>query len=181
MEEIWKDVKGFEGEYQVSNLGKVKSFRKWKRANSPDEYILHPSKTERGYQNVTLYGKNGKRKILVHRLVAETFVPNPDGLPHINHMDEDISNNCADNLEWCTPQYNNCYGTARFRTMITTGVPVEQRLANNQLIAIYVSTTIAQDITGISRKEIAACIRGDLYTAGGYVWKKHENQDIKYT
>ena len=179
MNEIWKDISGYEGLYQVSNLGRVKSFQKWKRASCPEEFILSPSLSNNGYLQVTLYKQKKRKKLLVHRLVAEGFVRNPDNLPHVNHIDENTKNNRADNLEWCTPQYNNCYGTAKFRAMITTGTPVEQRLINNQLIAIYISTSIAQEITGISRKEISACLRGALDSAGGFIWCKHKNSEIK--
>jgi hypothetical protein len=172
MNEIWKNISGYEGLYQVSNFGRVKSFCKWKRASCPDEYILKDSINNRGYHQVMLYKNTVKKKFLVHRLVAEAFIPNPENLPHINHIDENTGNNSVENLEWCTPQYNNCYGTARFRAMITQGIPVQQRLINGQLLATYTTTTIAQEITGISRKEIAACIRGDLKTAGGFVWTK---------
>lgn len=172
MQEIWKDIVGYEGLYQISNMGHVKSFKKWKRANCPDEYILKHALLQNGYHSVTLYKDNKRKKYLVHRLVAAAFIENPNNLPHINHIDEDVNNNRVDNLEWCTPQYNNCYGTARFRAMLTTGTPVEQRLTNGQLLATYVSTTIAQEITGISRKEIAACLRGVIKSAGGYVWTK---------
>lgn len=172
MEEIWKDICGYEGLYQVSNCGRVKSFRKWKRASCPEEYVLKHSLNNGGYHFVTLYTGGGRKKILVHRLVAEAFIPNPDGLPHINHIDEDKGNNRADNLEWCTPQYNNCYGTAKFRKMLTLGSPVEQRLINGELLATYRTSTIAQSITGISRKVICACIRGEIQSAGGFIWTK---------
>ena len=172
MDEIWKDIEGYEGLYQVSNLGRIKSLQKWKRASCPDEYILKPSENNCGYYQVMLYRHTKKKKFLIHRIVAQAFVPNPDNLPHINHIDENKTNNCADNLEWCTPRYNNCYGTAKFRAMLTIGKPVEQRLVNGQLLAIYITPTIAEQITGISRKEISACIRGDICSAGGFIWKQ---------
>jgi hypothetical protein len=172
MQEIWKDIIGYEGLYQVSNLGRVKSFHKWKRASCPDEYILKSEPNNRGYHQVMLYKDGHRHKFLVHRLVASVFVPNPDNLPHINHIDEDISNNRASNLEWCTPLYNNCYGTAKFRAMITQAIPVSQKLINGQWLATYVSASVAQEITGISRKEINACIRRDLDSAGGFIWTR---------
>lgn len=173
MNEIWKDIDGYEGLYQVSNFGRIKSLQKWKRASCPDEYILKPNKNNSGYYQVMLYNHTSRKKLLVHRLVAKAFVSNPDNLPHINHIDENKTNNHSDNLEWCTPKYNNCYGTAKFRQMLTTGKPVEQRLINGQLLATYVTTSIAEQITGISRKEISACTRGDIASAGGFIWKSH--------
>ena len=172
MNEIWKDIQGFEGLYQISNLGRIKSFRQWKRASCPAEFILKNSVASNGYFMVTLYKDTKRKKFLVHRLVADAFIPNPQNLPHINHKDENPLNNSADNLEWCTPQYNNCYGTARFRAMITTGKPLKQCLINGQWLATYATTTVASEITGISKKEISACLRGALQSAGGFVWLK---------
>lgn len=172
MTEIWKDIAGYEGIYQVSNTGKIKSFQRWKRAKSPDEYLLKQYVANNGYCQVTLYRDGGKRKFLVHRLVAEAFIPNPNGYGYINHMDENKENNRADNLEWCTIQYNNAYGTARLRKMLTIGYPVEQRLSTGQLLATYVSVAVASEITGASHKDICACIRGQLNSAGGFAWTK---------
>ena len=99
--EIWKDVKGYEGLYQVSNFGKVKSFKESAKFGNP--YLINS-----GFHVVTLYLKDRtKRKFQVHRLVAETFIPNPENLPCVNHKDENKLNNCVSNLEWCTYQYNN--------------------------------------------------------------------------
>ena len=103
--EIWKDIKGFEGHYQVSNFGRVKSikFRK--------ERILKPANNGCGYLYVNL-SKNGKYNIyLIHRLVALIFISNPNNLPEINHRDEDKTNNKVENLEWCDRKYNMNYGT----------------------------------------------------------------------
>lgn len=116
MIELWKDIKNYEGLYQVSNLGNVKSV---------DRYVYAGDNSNHKYQhikerNLKLSGgnkyiqvrlcKNGKIKaFLVHRLVAEAFIPNPDNLPCINHKDENPKNNQAENLEWCTYKYNNEY------------------------------------------------------------------------
>lgn len=175
MEEIWKDIKGYEGLYQVSNLGRIKSFRRGKRAYCPTEYILKNSITDKGYCMVTLYNNTKREKFLVHRLVAEAFIPNPNSMPHINHIDENKTNNCVNNLEWCTPQYNNCYGTARFRAMMTKGHPVHQCLINGEWLATYATNSVASEITGVSVKEISACLRGSLHSAGGFVWKRAES------
>lgn len=119
-EEIWRDIEGYEGLYQVSNLGRVKSLDRIDRLGRRKpgvilSYILH----NYGYLLVNLY-KEGKRKLfLVHRLVAHTFIPNPEGLPEINHKDEDKTNNLVDNLEYCDRKYNINYGTHTERMVQT--------------------------------------------------------------
>ena len=120
MEEIWKDIKGYEGLYQVSNLGRVKSLGRWvykeyRGKRWQGEKILKQIKNKFGYLRVYLY-KNRKAKCYaIHRLVAQVFIPNPYNLPQVNHKDEDKSNNRVDNLEWCTSFYNNEYGTRKKR------------------------------------------------------------------
>lgn len=105
MVEIWRDIEGYEGLYQVSNFGRVKSLNKRKGR------ILKPIKDHFGYLRVNLY-KDFKYKIhKVHRLVAQAFIENPNNYPIINHKDEDKTNNKVENLEWCNHQYNNNYGT----------------------------------------------------------------------
>ena len=103
--EEWKDIKGYEGLYQVSNLGRVKSLS---NTNTRKEKILKPIYHARYYQ-ITLSKNNIRIQYRVHRLVAEAFIPNPDGLPIINHKDENPLNNNVDNLEWCDSKYNNNY------------------------------------------------------------------------
>lgn len=101
MKEIWKDVPGYEGYYQASNLGRIKSKRK----------ILTPIKGE--YLKVGL-SKNGIQKTLyIHRIIAQTFIENKNNFTHINHIDENKYNNKVDNLEWCTNKYNINYGNAQ--------------------------------------------------------------------
>lgn len=175
MAEEWKDIKGYEGLYQVSNLGRVKSFKKWKMVRCPDEYILSPRPNNRGYYSVTLYKDTERHKFLVHRLVAEAFLPNPNNYTCVNHKDEDKGNNCAENLEWCTYLYNNNYGTAKLRKMLTVSYPVEQYLPTGELVAIYTTIAFAERFTGVNRRLITQCIRGDSQTGGGYVWARHNS------
>ena len=97
MQEIWKDVKGFEGKYKVSNLGNIYSIKK--------DIIISPTYNHKGYLRVSLYNK--KQYILtIHRLVAKAFIPNPKNLPQVNHKDGNKTNNCVENLEWCDNSYN---------------------------------------------------------------------------
>ena len=121
MEEIWKPVKGFEGYYEVSNLGRVRSIdrvvvdtvRNCERLLKGK--ILIQRDNSNGYKNVMFCKEHKLDNKYVHRLVAEIFLPNPDNLPQVNHKDEDKSNNRVDNLEWCTSFYNNEYGTRKKR------------------------------------------------------------------
>lgn len=106
MKEIWKDIKGYEGLYQVSNLGNVKSLAKIihmkKYDKKTEDKILKLDLNKRGYLYIALC-KNAKyKKFRVNRLVAETFIPNPKNLPQVNHIDRNVLNNNVNNLEWCT-------------------------------------------------------------------------------
>lgn len=111
MEEIWKDIEGYEGIYMVSNLGRIKSLpRSCPGLNANKEIILKQSEDKNGYLLVGLH-KNGKSKtVRVSRIVAKAFIPNPNEYPEVNHKDENHQNNRVDNLEWCTTQYNLTYG-----------------------------------------------------------------------
>ena len=110
--EEWRSIIDYEGIYEVSNMGRVRSI-------VADEHyrarILKPALNLHGYLFVNLY-KNGKGKSkTIHRLVAKAFIPNPDNFPEVNHKDEDKANNCSNNLEWCDRQYNSSYGTIKIR------------------------------------------------------------------
>ena len=115
--EIWKDIKGFEGKYQVSNLGNVKSLPKYTYSKGypqlRKEKILKPAKTGK-HRNYLAVGLNDGKHYKVHRLVADAFIPNPNNYPQVNHKDENPLNNCVDNLEWCTNQYNTKYSARPF-------------------------------------------------------------------
>ena len=108
MEEVWKIIDGYRN-YQVSTLGNVMNIDTGK--------ILKGHNNGRGYLHVALYDENHKCKtIMIHRLVAQAFIPNPNNLPQVNHIDECKENNCVDNLEWCTSEYNINHGTHNLRT-----------------------------------------------------------------
>ncbi len=107
MKEIWKDIEGYEGLYQVSNLGRVKSLN-YKRTGK--EKILIYRKHKNGYIYIGLCKDGIVKSFRVHRLVAKTFISNPNNYEEVNHKDEDKSNNCVENLEWCNPKYNANYG-----------------------------------------------------------------------
>ena len=162
--EEWKDIQGFEGKYMVSNLGRVKSLErmKWvgKSYYKAPERILKAVKA-RGYLRVMLC-KDGKGKWYpVHRLVAIAFIPNPYNLPEVNHKDEDKKNNCVQNLEWCSSQYNMEYSHGKAIIGINK---------INGLILEFPSIQEASRQTGINYKNINHCLKGRSKSAGGYVW-----------
>ena len=117
MEEIWKDIEGYEGLYQVSNLGRVRSLDRYVNNNHETKslkkgrILVNSILKSTGYLRVSLSREGKFVSKQVHRLVAEAFVSNPNNYPIINHKDENPLNPCADNLEWCTSEYNNNYGT----------------------------------------------------------------------
>lgn len=124
MTEIWKPVKGYEGLYEVSNKGRVKSLKRYSvrfghQKELVGEKLMSLHKSSEGYIIVHL-SKDGERKSKsVHRLVAQAFIPNPHCYPLINHKDENKANNHVENLEWCTQEYNVNYGTAHKRARTT--------------------------------------------------------------
>jgi hypothetical protein len=108
--EIWKDIDGYKGYYQISSFGHVK--------NIITGNILKPSKSKSGYLHITLCYKK-KKDLLIHRLVALAFIPNPNKYRYVNHKDENKENNNVNNLEWCTVAYNNSYGTRLKKASMT--------------------------------------------------------------
>ncbi len=179
--EIWKDIEEYEGLYQVSNIGRVKSlYRIVEGGRSKNqvvpERILSTPVNSRGYPIVMLRNRGKKKSINVHRLVAMTFIPNPNRLPQVNHRDEDKCNNHVSNLEWCNSQYNNTYGTAQNRSSRTKKIPVLKCDDDGNVLAEYESALDAEKETGISRAHISQSCRKVKYRtrAGGFVWKYKE-------
>ena len=167
--EEWREVKGFEGMYMVSNQGRVLSLRK------DGKQLLKQAYTPAGYFRVCCHTRPAAKHIFVHRLVAEAFIPNPDNLPFINHRDEDRGNNSVDNLEWCTRLYNNTYGTAlekASKTRRTHGYTKETRQYDLQgnLLAVYGSIYKASKATDIPYSSIAGCVSGKHLTCHGFVF-----------
>lgn len=173
MQEIWKDIEGYEGLYKISNLGKIMSFLDNPRNKQKGQHLLNPSILNNGYEHVTLYrSPTDRKKFLVHVLVAKTFLPNPNNYPCVNHKDEVKTNNCADNLEWCTYGYNNSYGTARIRIREATSKRVSQYTMNGEWLATYFNAeTAAKLIKGVTAASIRNCCKGRTDYSKGYIWK----------
>lgn len=177
MEEIWRPVVGYEGFYEVSSLGNLKSVERTVRCNTGVRTLcaqeMKPFLDNGGYLKITLYDK---KQFFVHRLVAEAFIPNPDNLPYINHKDECKTNNVCTNLEWCDSKYNNNYGSRTKRSSkkrIGSGKQVigTDNLGNS---VTFKNADIAElffkgKITGIIYKCISAKYRNK--SAYGYQWK----------
>lgn len=187
--EIWKPISHFEGLYEVSNMGNVRSLFRYKK-------VLKPAVSKAGYLTVDLFGDKNSMRRLVHRLVADAFIPNPDNLPQVNHKDENKQNNCVDNLEWCTAKYNMNYGeaakTRHSKIDYTKPVfaecarkngakssrPVLQFSKDGVLLNRYSSGKEAHRNTGISHSHIMECCAGKRYkTVGGFIWKYDERND----
>ena len=176
MQEIWKDVPGYEGLYHVSNLGRVKALyykckkcKNWNIKKNPK--IIRCAKDKHGYYFVRLYNGEKQNRYSVHRLVAMVFLPNPLNLSEVNHKDENPVNNLVDNLEWCSHKYNMNYGTKVKRQKEKVSKPVCQYTLNEVFIKEYPSRKEASIETGTDVTGICQCIKGKLKTSGGFIWK----------
>ena len=168
--EVWRDIQGYEGYYQVSSCGRVKSLYK-------NGKILSQNINNRGYCFVMLYKNKKYHHALVHRLVAQEFIPNEGDLPQVNHKDEDKTNNCVDNLEWCTNLYNNLYHNKAVKTGVKEGKPVAQYALNGQLVKTWRSAHEAER-AGYHARHIGECCSGKIKTHLGYMWRFVEGDEI---
>lgn len=177
MKEIWKDIKNYEGYYQVSNLGNIKSLERTTALNgngkrAEAEKTLKLKKHRDGYL-ITGLRKNGTRKwFIVHRLVAEAFIPKIDGKDKINHKNENKEDNNINNLEWCNTLYNNTYGTRIERVREKTSIPIEQYDKDDNYINSFSSISNAGRKTNTDISSICKCINGKQSNANGFIWKK---------
>lgn len=169
--EEWKDIANYEGLYQVSNFGEVKSlnYNKTKK-----EKILKQRKLPNGYCRITLVKSKKKSEFYIHSLVAQTFISNPHNYKEINHINEIKDDNRVGNLEWCSHKYNLNYGNRNKKY----SKPIIQYNLNKNIIKEYDSATIASKITSINRNCIIACCRGKQKTAGNFLWKYKEGDLI---
>lgn len=175
--EIWKDIDGYVGLYQVSNLGRVKSLPHFRNAGCSgyitSEKIIKPQILLNGYFQVCLHNDKQTKHYLIHRLVAQAFIPNPDKLPQVNHINEDKSDNRVENLEWCDNKYNINYGTCIQRMKEKQSIPIIQLTKNGDIIRFWNSIAIASKTLNISKGNISACLKGryGFKTTGGYRWQ----------
>lgn len=178
MKEEFRDITGYEGLYQASDLGRIKSLeRKVKTKNGyriVREKILKTSKDKNGYLLVNLHKNNKMKTHRVHRIIAQTFIPNHENLPQINHIDENTTNNSVNNLEWCSLVYNINYGTGIYRRSEKSKKKVCQYDLNGNYIQTWNSIKDAGCKLNIQHANISACCKGKLKQTGNYIWKYKE-------
>ena len=180
MQETWKDITEYEGLYQISTFGRVKSLAKAGSGGHTSDIIMKLNKDKDGYLLIHLV-KDGKRRVhKVHRLVAQEFIPNPDNLPQINHIDEVKSNNYVTNLEWCTQSYNNKFGKGKNNRAITKSKPVIQLSKEGLFIREWSSAKEASVGLNINRQNIVTCCKGRVRSVGGYKWIYKEPPEDYY-
>lgn len=171
MEEIWKPVEGYEGRYEVSNLGRIKSFSQKMHGR-----IVQGSVSGRGYRTVKLTDSFGVEKnFTVHRLVAIAFIDNTDNKPHVNHKDENKLNNCAYNLEWCDNKYNMNYGTRNARISVANTCNSKRckaifSVAEDGSSEFFCGITEAGRQTGLTPSNITCVLKGRRKSCGGRQW-----------
>lgn len=158
---MWKRIKQYPN-YMVNERGDVFSLNCNK--------ILTPS-ASRGYFHVVLMRNGVRHNFSVHRLVAAAFVDNPDGLPCVNHKDENKLNNNASNLEWCSYRYNNTYRQRHLKAGEKLRKAVSQFDGDGNLVGSYESTRAAAKATGVREQWIARAARGERKTCKGFIWR----------
>ena len=181
--EEWRPVIGFEGLYEVSNKGRVKSLPRMVKRGSGEsmtyERILVGG-ISHGYRYCLLHKQDGSRKSLrVNRLVADAFIPNPNNLPLVNHKDENRLNNNVDNLEWCTPLYNTRYGTALERASFNNGrnKRVCQYDMDGNLVSTYYNINEAVRRIGGHHATISQCCGHKKLSYKGYIWLYEDDEE----
>ena len=180
MEEQWKDIENYEGLYQVSNLGRVRSldrlvrnYNRWHIEHTKliKGVVLKQSTDKYGYKRVYLSKCGCEKFVLVSRLVAKAFIPNPQNLPEVNHKSEVKTDNCVENLEWCDGEYNRNYGTRAIRAAKKRRKPVIQSTLDGVQIMCWFSVTDASNNTNTAITGISHCLKGKRNKAGGFKWE----------
>lgn len=183
MEEIWKPIIGFEGCYEISNYGRIKSYRSGNGGR-----VLSTKNSKGDYLRIVLFrDKKTRKSISIHRLVAEHFIPNPYNLPQVNHIDGNRQNNKYDNLEWCTGKHNIHHALQLHPNMLDGMIeynksirpkPILQIAKNGDVVERFPSAKAASRKTGICSRNIVQVANHDKNehgylrkTAGGYLWR----------
>ena len=161
--ETFVKIDGFE-KYEVSNLGKIRNIKSGK--------ILKPQLDRDGYLRLCLYENNKRKNLFLHRIIATTFIDNPEGKPCVNHIDENKLNNDLRNLEWCSVRENMIHGTRTKRVAEKLSQKVIQLDLNDNVLNEFESMVQAERETGIPNGSISRCCNGKLKSAGGFKWRR---------
>jgi hypothetical protein len=179
MQEIWRNIVGFEGKYAVSNLGNIKTLERPcenKRRNLK-EGLLSPRMNRSGYLQVLLYNKGYRKTVTVHKLVADAFIDNSLNKPQINHIDGNKKNNHVNNLEWTTAKENTSHAhllglcSLRIGKNNSASKYVEQLALSGSLIKIWESMREAGKALKVSQSSICQCCKGKVLSVGGFKWR----------
>ena len=165
MEEVWADIEGYENLYAISSKGRCWSYKTNK--------LLKEIINNDGYLRFSLFKDGKQKRYLAHRLVAKSFVDNPNEYPEINHINENVKDNCVENLEWCTHKQNINYGSRNKKVSLAlkNNQNSAKRVQNIDTLKIYDSLTKAKKETGIDLSQICLCCKNKAKTAGGYRWR----------
>lgn len=179
--EVWQDIPGYEGLYQASTYGRVRSTKKYRENNDSIQFLSEKArkgtKNPNGYIGINLCKNGIVKRHTLHRIIALIFIPNFFNYSEVNHKDENKLNNRVENLEWCTHKYNSNYGTRNQRSAKkrinhpAIVKPVAQYDIYGNFIGKYISAREAHRLAGFSFEGIGRCCKGKNKTCGGYVWK----------
>lgn len=173
--EKWLPVKGYEQSYMISSYGRIKTIDRVLtfsdgRVREYKSRIIRTHRINQHYYVASL--SQNQRRLMkdVHRLVAEAFIPNPNGFNEVNHKDENKTNNCVNNLEWCTAEYNSNYGTCKNRIGDSNSRPILKYDLEGNFIREYKSMSEAERIEGINHASICICCNGRVSYQGSSIW-----------
>ena len=176
MKEEWRDIEGYEGMYQVSNLGRVRSLdrhvKNWVGKKLMKGKMISVCNDGRGYLLVNLWKNNKPKNIRTHRLIAKAFIPNPENKPQINHINGDGTDNRIENLEWCTASENiqHAHNTG-LASNVNKRKKISMKSLDGKTLFIFDSILEASIITGYPNTGICDCCRGGRATSKGYKWE----------